>query len=113
MNELEHRFHREMVQIYERAKRETGYNATRFLQMVSSQGGRATARTLLHAPAASDGFTALWERSRLELSVEALVLRPEFADLFDDDERDLASYRLTEYGYRLDDQQWRTCAGGR
>ncbi len=43
MTELERRFHREMVQIYERAKRETGYNATRFLQMVSNQGGLATA----------------------------------------------------------------------
>ena len=73
MNELERLFHREMVQIYERARRETGYNATRFLQMVSSQGGLVTARSLLRAPAASDGFTALWERTRLDLSVEALA----------------------------------------
>ncbi len=74
MNDLERRFHREMVQIYEKAKRETGYNATRFLQMVSTEGGLATARKLLRAPAASEGFTALWERQRLDLSVEALVL---------------------------------------
>ncbi len=102
MNDLERRFHREMVQIYEKAKRETGYNATRFLQMVSTEGGLATARKLLRAPAASEGFTALWERQRLDLSVEALVLRPEFVDLFDDDDRERAAERLRQYGYSRD-----------
>ena len=47
MDEVERRFHRAMVGIYETAKRELGYNATRFLQMVSEQGGLVTARQLL------------------------------------------------------------------
>jgi hypothetical protein len=47
VDELECRFHRAMVGIYETAKRELGYNATRFLQMLSEQGGLATARQLL------------------------------------------------------------------
>ena len=52
MNELEAVFHRAMVRVYEDAKRETGYNAVRFVQMVSEQGGLATARQLLHPPRA-------------------------------------------------------------
>ena len=37
---------------------------------------------------------------RLDLTVEAQVLRPEFADLFSEDERDLCRRRLTDYGYQ-------------
>ncbi len=99
MTDLERSFHRAMVKVYEDAKRETGYNATRFLQMVSEQGGLATAKQLLHASTVSDGFTALWERGRLDLAVESVVLRPEFAPLFTDEERDLASSRLEQYGW--------------
>ncbi len=39
MDDLERRFHRAMIAIYEKAKREAEYNATRFLQMVSQLGG--------------------------------------------------------------------------
>ncbi len=100
MDDVQRQFHIAMVQVYEAAKRETGYNATRFLQMVAEQGGLATAKKLLHAPQVSDGFTALWERGRLDLAVEAVVQRDEFAALFDDDERELARDRLAQYGYR-------------
>ncbi len=55
MNEAEREFHRAMVAIYETAKRELGYNATRFLQMLSEQGGLTTARQLLWSDTPSDG----------------------------------------------------------
>jgi hypothetical protein len=42
-------FHRAMISIYNRAKRDLGYNTSRFLQMLD-QGGLAAARQLLHAP---------------------------------------------------------------
>lgn len=51
MDEVERRFHRAMIAIYETAKRELGYNATRFLQMVSAQGGLVTPRQLLWSDA--------------------------------------------------------------
>jgi hypothetical protein len=37
--DLEIVFHRRMLEVYHRAKAECGYNATRFLQMVSNEGG--------------------------------------------------------------------------
>lgn len=36
---LEIDFHKEMIDIYRKAKEECGYNATRFLQMVPNDGG--------------------------------------------------------------------------
>ena len=64
-------------------------------------GGRlvAQAKQLLRASAVSDGFTTLWERHRLDLSVEAHVVREEYAALFSDEERRIASRRLADYGY--------------
>jgi hypothetical protein len=99
--DLEQRFHRAMVGVYQRAKSEAGYNATRFLQMVAESGGLEAARTLLASTQVSDGFTALWEAKRLDLSVEALVLDSEWRDLFTDQERDVARRRLRDYGYEV------------
>lgn len=39
MNELELRFHKAMIQIYEHAKSDCKYNATRFIGMVADKGG--------------------------------------------------------------------------
>jgi hypothetical protein len=103
MDELDRRFHRAMIGIYETSKRELGYNATRFLQMLSEQGGVATARQLLWSDAPSDGFTTLWSHGRLDLTVEAHVLRSEFERLFSDADRDHARERLKAYGWREPD----------
>lgn len=59
------------------------------------------ARTLIHASTVSDGYTALWERKHLELTVEALILKPEWHDLFSEVERNIARERLAAYGYDL------------
>ena len=100
MDELERRCHRAMVSIYNKAKRELGYNATRFLQMLSEQGGLATAKQLLWDDWPSDGFTTLWERGRLDPTVEARVLAPEFVTLFTEADRDRARDRLQGYGWK-------------
>lgn len=95
-------FHEAMLEIYERAKTECHYNASRFLQMVVERGGLGTARYLLHAPGLSDGFTALWECNRLDLTVEAYVLKPEWQELFTQDEIAIARKRLSDLGYKGD-----------
>ena len=92
-------FDRAMRGVYDRARTEAGYSATYFLSMLAEHGGMGTARKLLQSPAVSDGFRALWERGRLDLTAEALVLRDDFADLFTDDEIELARRRLSEFGF--------------
>jgi hypothetical protein len=99
MKDLEMRFHKSVIGIYQAAKDECHYNATCFLQMLSDRGGLATARALLATENVSDGFTTLWELGRLDLAVEAHVLKPEFSDLFTEEEKLIAKRRLEEYGY--------------
>jgi hypothetical protein len=87
-----------MREVYRRAKVEAGYNATYFLQMLAEHGPLDTAHRLIRASQPSEGFTQLWERGRLDLTVETQVLRPQFHDLFSDEERDICERRLADYG---------------
>ena len=98
-SKLESEFHDAMLEIYRRAKSEAHYNATRFLGMVAERGGLETARYLLHVTTVSDGYTALWERGRLDLTVEAMMLDPKWEPLFNDNERRIAVDRLRKYGF--------------
>lgn len=91
--DLIRRFDSEMESIYDRAKA-IGYNATRFLIMVREHGGLETAHRLLQSSDVSYGFAELWARGRQDLTVEALVLRPEFQGLFSTAELDMARARL-------------------
>ncbi|WP_064077670.1 DUF262 domain-containing protein [Prescottella equi] len=94
-------FGRHMVDGYERARREAGYNATYFRSMLAEIGPVATAKKLLASPTVSDGFASLWERGRLDLTVEALLLDPRFETLFDNDELDAARRRLKQFDYSV------------
>ena len=89
-----------MLNIYRRAKSEARYEARIFVGLVVERGGLDTARYLLHEPKVSAGYTALWERGRLDLTVEALILEPKWTDLFTADERRIAIDRLKAYGYQ-------------
>ncbi len=99
MTILEKRFEQEMIDIYMTAKKEYGYNASHFLQMLGAKGGLAAAKQLISKPGGTDGFTTLWEHGRLDLSVEAHVLKAEFAELFTDEERRMCRERLEQFGY--------------
>jgi len=93
-------FRAEMFEIYRRARSEAGYNATRFLQMLEEHGGLETAKILLHSPKVSEGYTALWERQHLDLTVEAVIHdNPKWHSLFTEDELAICVRRLTDYQY--------------
>ena len=68
--------------------------------MISEHGGLTTVKQLLWSSAPSEGFTTPWEHGRLDLTVEAHVLKTEFATLFTDADRDQARDRLEAYGWR-------------
>src|SRR5687767_6850060 len=91
---IEADFNEAMLDIYRRAKSEANYEARIFLRMVVERGGLETARYLLHAPKVSDGYTALWERGRLDLTVEAMILNEKWHHLFTCEERRIAVDRL-------------------
>lgn len=103
MPNLETQFDNAMFDVYRRAKEEAGYNATIFLQMLTDRKGVQTAKTLINANKPSDGYTALYMRGRLDVTVEALVLEDErWHPLFSDEELDCARKRLRDYRYASD-----------
>jgi hypothetical protein len=93
-------FERAMKDVYVRAKAEANYTATYFIGMLSSYGGLGTAQRLLASTEISTGFATLYERGRLDLTVEAVVVQPKFAGLFTDEEIQIARQRLAQLGYR-------------
>ena len=99
MTDPQTEFARAMRDVYARAKSEAGYDATYFLRMLSEHGPVDTARRLITSTQPSEGFTQLWQRKRLDLTVEAQALRPQFAHLFTEEERDVCRRRLADYGY--------------
>lgn len=103
MGKLEEKFQGAMFNIYLRAKAEAGYNATIFVQMLDRRGGLSTAKYLINAETQSDGYRALWERGRLDLTVEALVVENEkWHPLFEPEELERARSRLAanEYAFK-------------
>ena len=58
-----------MQEIYRRAKTEAGYNATVFLRMLQDRGALETAHYLIHTAKPSDGFTALWQKGDVSISL--------------------------------------------
>ncbi|MCX5045262.1 DUF262 domain-containing protein [Aldersonia sp. NBC_00410] len=97
---LESEFSQRMRAVYDRGRAEAGYNATYFLGMLSQYGPKETAHRLLASRRLSDGFSELWERGRLDLTVEAVVLDSRFSELFSANEIAVAQRRLEQFGYK-------------
>lgn len=100
MTNLQSDFHREMMELYERAATECGYRATRYIAMLHELGGLAAANKLLRANRPAEGLTILWEKGRLDLSVEALVCKKPWRNLFAREEIEAAQRRLKSVGYQ-------------
>ncbi len=97
MSDLDARFVHDMLEtVYRTAGRETGYWASYFLRAVRRQGGVAAGKRMLATKGLSNGLITLREKGRLDLTMETLVLKPEYATLFTDEERAIAARRLDE-----------------
>lgn len=101
LDEVGERWRREMLEIHADAK-EIGYNASRFIQMVNEQGALPAAKSLISAIQPSEGFTKLWELQRLDISVEARALKPEYRALFEPAEIKACRERLAAYEWKTD-----------
>lgn len=99
MSDLEQRLNDDLNDISDESTKDLNYKPTYLLAMLRERGALATARHLLHKEGISEGFTKLWEAKRLDLTVEAIVLKPEYATLFTDAERAIARRRLAEVNY--------------
>ena len=99
--DIEREFDRWIQRII-RESRAIGYNASWFTQMVGKHGSIGASRRLLSAPPEEtfDGFTTLYEKGTLDLTVEyAAACEDRFATLFTSDERRTARERPTAHRY--------------
>src|SRR5688500_9495336 len=84
-------FTEEMWWLYRESLKRFGYNASYFREMLEERGPISTARHLAGSPGHHEGLTKLYELGALDLSVEALIQRRPWRELFD--ERTLAAAR--------------------
>jgi hypothetical protein len=84
-------------EVYRAALRKCRYNAKLFIEMVGRDGGLQTARSLLAASAPQYGFTELWERGGLDVTMEHLVLQAQWRTFFSQAELQEAEQRLCSY----------------
>lgn len=93
--------------------RKVGYVPKRFIYMINTTDPFDVVRSLIHAPSVSEGFTTLWEKKRLDLSCEAIILKPEWREHFSPQEIAIARKRLAELHYVPPwDSETPTVAGG-
>lgn len=71
------------------------------MRPVSEADALKTARRYLSGSRESDGFQALADKGRLDLSLEALAVSKGFTELFSDEEANTALTRLLEAGFYL------------
>ena len=86
MSTLETLFHDAMLALYEKAKEECNYHADRLLQEVEQMGGLAVAKERLSNEIPGTALIKLWKLGRLDICLEALVLRGQFRALFAEEE---------------------------
>ncbi|WP_286950279.1 HNH endonuclease [Exiguobacterium sp. UBA4551] len=93
-----------MLELCDKSK-EIGYNPHKTRRLIFEQGGLKTAKQLISNSKVSDGFIILIEKKRLDLTIEALCLKPEFESLFTEDELKVCKNRLIEWGHEITNEQ--------
>ncbi len=71
-----------------------GSNPTRVAEMINAHGGRKAAKRLIVSGEIQSGIRRIVELGHPELSVESIMLEPEFGPLFTEQELDAARWRL-------------------
>lgn len=93
-------FEKEMMNIYHRAQSEANYTPSEFYNMIVGLGALETAHRLINSKLPSAGYTKLWEKDRLDLTVEAVVCdNPKWHSLFTEQTLEVARKRLKDYKY--------------
>ena len=84
MTSLMKSLEKDILESVETAKRELGYNPTRFFQMVRQYGVYDSMKKLIAKREPAEGYITLLLNDRKELSIEFHVVK--YAELFGDDE---------------------------
>ena len=103
MRSIEQDFIAAMLALHEKAKSEIhSYNPTKFFQLIKEFGGLQAAKILINGKGVPEGLRVLWEKKRLDLSTEALIVENQkYHQLFTEAEIELARNKLITLGYQF------------
>lgn len=96
---LEKKLQQEVIRNCELAEKEYGCKMTRFLQTIERFGIVRTAQEIFRKGRTSDCFNKLAETGHLELTMEATIVKGEYAELFTDEQVNYCYELLCEKGY--------------
>lgn len=99
MSILEKKLQQEVIKNCELAEKEYGCKMTKFLQTIERFGIVRTAQEILRKGRTSDCFNKLAEAGRLDLTMEATIVKGEYAELFTDEQVNDCYELLCEKGY--------------
>jgi hypothetical protein len=109
MTSLEEAFHRRLLAAVMEVKQHTHAGIKKTLEQIQSVGGLQAAKDLLRSSfdvllnrfwdRPGDYFRAAKRVGRMDLTVEAVVLEPTWAGLFNREELDTAASKLSEHGF--------------
>ncbi|GHO85242.1 hypothetical protein [Dictyobacter formicarum] len=101
LKEVTSRFEKDMWNSYSIPLQKHHYNAHIFRQYIEDYGAVQAAKNLIESDDIPYGLTKLCDIGRLDLSAEALILKPEYKDLFTTELRKIARQRLRiHYEYK-------------
>ena len=100
VNILQNKFNEEVLEAIEKSKK-LGYVPTRFIQMLQKENNNAyPVVQRLVVKEVSTGLGKLWSKGHLELSMEAIMIKPEYKDLFPEEIIKVCEKKLKQFGYK-------------
>ena len=98
---LQNKFNEEVFESIEKMKKEV-YAPTRFIRMLHQSNNNAVeVAQKVVAKEATIGLEKLYEKGRLDLSMEALIVKPEYKELFSPQIISVCARRLKSLGYKI------------
>lgn len=98
---LQNKFNNEILESIKETKK-IGYSPTRFIIMLHEHNNNAfeVAQKIV-TKNITMGLQELYKHSRLDLSVEAVIIKPEYKELFSSEIIDICKRKLKRLGYRI------------
>lgn len=97
--QLKKLFHQEIIDLYKQIIKSVKYKPTRLMDYINRYGGYEAAVKYISTESNVQDFAVLWEKERLDLSVEALITKEQYRVLFSEDILSFCDRKLKEYSY--------------
>ena len=98
-DQLKKSFHQEMINLYKKVIKSIKYKPTRLMDYINKYGGYEAAVKYISTESNVQDFAVLWEKERLDLSVEALIASENYRSLFQEEIVAFCDRKLKEYSY--------------